>query len=577
MRRARLLALGLTGLLVGPVGLAACGSEDEADASLAGGTLTILATDPPVTLDPGRVNTASDLLLTTRLMQRTLTTYPATDGAEGKEVVADLAEEPGEPNDDATEWTFRLKPDLTYTDGTPITADDIEHAVERTFAPGLDDGLPYARDLLADTEGYTGPFGGGESTDLSSVEATDERTITFRLRQPTWDFPYVVALPQFAPVPADRDTREDYALNPVTSGPYRIVSDGMQRLSLERSDFWTGDDVRHAYPDRVELLSGLAPEEITRRLVASEGSDATSVSGRAAETDAATTMVVSDPEVLERSARGYDGALSYLAMDTTAEPFTDLRVRRAMQYAVDRKAVQDAAGGSVVGGDPTTTILTPQIPGRRGHDAYGAGPTGDPGQAADLLELAGYPDGFATEMVASDSTRDAAVAQAVVDALARSGIQVTLRVLPRAEFLSEIGSPESQPPLVLASWQPDWPSGAAMLPPMFDGRGIRDTGNTNLSQLNSATVDQAMDAAAQIEDDADRNAAWAALDATIMDLAPIVPLLSDKSLYLAGEGVGNVWIHARYGSPDPAAVTVRGPTGGSANPVALGSATRGRA
>ena len=99
---------------------------------------------------------------------------------------------------------------------------------------------------------------------------------------------------------------------------------------------------------------------------------------------------------------------------------------------------------------------------------------------------------------------------------------------------------------------------SAVLPPLFHGRSIREVANTNLSLLDSVALNQVMDATAAMPEAADRNSAWAELDATVMDLAPMVPLLSAKALYLAGSEVGNMFVHVRYGTPDPAALSVVG-------------------
>lgn len=136
------------------MGVAACGGGGGGDeqATQQGGTLYMLQEADFEHLDPARAYVTNSGDFGQRLLTRSLTQYAAGPGKEGHELMPDLAVGTGEPNDDATVWTFTLKEGLKYEDGSPITAADIKYGVERTFAADLPEGPPWARQLLVGGE-----------------------------------------------------------------------------------------------------------------------------------------------------------------------------------------------------------------------------------------------------------------------------------------------------------------------------------------------------------------------------------------------------------------------------------------
>ncbi|CAM5385559.1 ABC transporter substrate-binding protein OS=Streptomyces microflavus OX=1919 GN=Smic_55080 PE=4 SV=1 [Streptomyces microflavus] len=151
--------------LVLAAGAAACGPEDSKGGDSGsgaegkpqkGGTLTVLNSNTQQDFDPARLYTSGGGNIRS-LVFRTLTTRNREDGAEGAQVVPDLATDLGKPNADATVWTYTLKEGLKYEDGTAITSADIKYGIERSFAPELSGGAPYLRDWLIGGADYQGP------------------------------------------------------------------------------------------------------------------------------------------------------------------------------------------------------------------------------------------------------------------------------------------------------------------------------------------------------------------------------------------------------------------------------------
>ncbi|MFF7965898.1 ABC transporter substrate-binding protein [Streptomyces sp. NPDC007903] len=553
--------------LVVAAGAAACGPEDN-DAKGAGGdstphkggTLTVLNAEAQTDFDPARLYTSGGGNVPS-LVFRTLTTRNRENGAEGAKVVPDLATDTGRPNKDATVWTYTLKKGLKYEDGTPITSADIKYGIERSFAPELSGGAPYLRDWLSGAADYQGPY--KDKKGLSAIGTPDDRTIVFRLNKPEGEFPFLATQTQFAPVPRAKDTGTKYEQHPVSSGPYKVVqnqNDG-ERVLLERNPHWSGDDERKAYPDKVDVRSGLDSSVINQRLAASQGADKAAVTTDTNLGPAELARVSGDKSLAARVGTGHFGYTDYIAFNPKVKPFDDPKVRQAISYAVDRSSVINAAGGSALA-EPATTFLPDQKSfGYTPHDLFPAGKSGNAAKAKELLKEAGHPGGLTVTLTHSNSKdfeTSPEIATALQDALKKAGITVKLQGLEDNDYRDKIHSIKTEPGFFLAHWGADWPSGGPFLAPIFDGRQIvKDGANFNTGLLDDTSVNTEIDAINKLTD---LNAAakrWGALDKKIAGQALVVPLFHPVYKRLYGSDVKNIVISDWTGVLDISQVAVK--------------------
>ncbi|MFF9407977.1 ABC transporter substrate-binding protein [Streptomyces anandii] len=506
-----------------------------------GGTLTVLSDQDFAHLDPARNWVMPTMDFGSRLVYRTLTTFKSAPGKAGSEIVPDLATDLGRPSDGGRTWTFTLKPGLKYEDGTPIKAQDVKYNVERSFAPDLAGGPDYAQRYLAGAEGYTGPLRGKH---LDSIRTPDDRTIVFRLRRPVAEFSYTVTLPTFSPVPASREKGVQYDLRPFSSGPYRIDTyERGKKLVLVRNPHWdpATDQVRKAYPDRIVVQQGLKRGQIDDRIIASSGADASAVEWSDMD-PASIAKVLPRPEVKKRLAAEQTGCTDMLALNTSRAPFDDLRLRQAMQYAVDKSAQVTANGGPALN-DIATGYLPPSLTGvRRADFVYGRSAAGDVEKARKLLAEGGTPSGFAATITVS--TGDKTRAEALQQSLSRVGIRLRIQTVDPSVYYDTIGDTEHAPDMAISGWCPDYPSGSTFLPFVFDGRTIREKGNQgNVSQFRDKAVEKRMDEIAAMSDAGRANQAWIDLDPAIQRKSPAVPLLWPRKPLLAGDNIAGAFGH----------------------------------
>ncbi|QWZ06619.1 ABC transporter substrate-binding protein [Nocardioides panacis] len=515
----------------------ACNANSPQESSSSGfhkgGTLTIYSSADEQSFDPAK---SQSLAITSQgLVHRRLTTWDIRPGQEPR-VVPDLATDTGRASDGGRTWTYTLKPGLKFSDGSPITSADIKYGLERSFAPELSGGLGYHKTLLVGGDKYTGPYDGKE---LSSVETPDDRTIVFKLGTAYGDWPWIASMPAFAPVPKSADTKPaTYGNDPVASGPYEVKSSKPgTAVTLVRNPEWSRetDEIRTGGPDTVVFKLSQEDTVAAQQLIADSG-DAKNAFGAGFVPPAQLKQITSNPGAKARLALSKPGALQYLALNNRRPGLKDVRVRRAIEYAVDKRAFQLATGGSQ-GGEIASTLITPGIPGRQDYDLYPADETGDVAKAKSLLAAAGA-ENLQLTLVTANDTGSVAKAEAIQQGLQRAGITVKIEPKDVNVYYDAITDDKGDYDLTVGSWQPDFPSANGNISPLFASNQIGG-GNFNLSRYSVPQVDALIARATGEVDPSVAQRTWAQADRRIMQDAPVVPLLYARNAFLRGSGVQN--------------------------------------
>ncbi|MCQ9386333.1 ABC transporter substrate-binding protein [Brevibacterium sp. 50QC2O2] len=542
MKKSTRTGLSLTSLVAAAaLLLTGCNANDlsgDSDAgqdlgeTQSGGNLTIMQGATDIEWDPAK---SQNLAITTLgLVERRLTTWDAEPGKETK-VVPDLAKDTGTPSKDGKTWTFKLKDGLKYEDGSTITAQDIKYGLERSFSTELSGGLGYHKSLLVGGDDYRGPYSGKH---LDSIKTPDDKTIVFTLKSAFGDFPWIASMPAFAPVPKAKDDIKAYTKKPVASGPYRVAkyTAGNQAV-LERNEHWDKDTdpVRTAGPDTVTFKLGQDITVSAQSLISDSGD---AKNGFSADFVPASQLAQAqqNPAAKDRLVTSGDGALAYLAMNTKRGALKDLKVRQAINYAVDKNAFRVAAGGEIAG-DFASTLITPGIPGRADYDLYQADAAGDVDKAKSLLAESGQKPGKLRLLVKNDQT-NVAQAESIQQSLGRAGIEVSIKSEDQQSLQADATDAKGDYDLYLGSWQPDFPSANGNIQPLFDSSQIGG-GNYNISRYSNKKVDALIKQATEEVDRTKAGQVWAQADKLIMEDAPIVPLIYTKNTFIHGSGVEN--------------------------------------
>lgn len=512
------------------------GPAPEIPGAAAGGTVTVMRETPLARLDPQRIYSFMGLSVS-QLYARRLTTF-ADDGAGKLTLVGDLAETPGtDVHGDCRVWEFRIKENVRFETGAPVTARDIAYGIARSFDLTLSGGPTYLQEWLAGTPQFDQAFdfAADRAALPPGVETPDDRTLRLRFPQAQCDLPFAAALPATAPVPAASDTGLDYDRNPVATGPYRIEGrTGDSELRLVRNPHWdpATDAVRHQYPDRFVLSFGADPVAQTNRIIAAQGPDAAAVSFDGVP-PSLLSRVVGDPALGPRTLRSPTPRLTMLSINTRR--VTDLTVRAALNRSVDRESLVKALGGTSVA-RPLTTLLPPSTIGWRDYDAYPPA----------TVDVSGVPE---LVLAHADDAEGQLAGTSLATGLRAAGFRITTKAVPADTYLIDIQKAGNPWDLYLDSWAPDWPSGAAVLPALYDGRGIKADGSNNgTSYLDARPLDAEFDRILALPID-QQSPQWAALDEKIMrEYAPVVPLYTELTCTVRGPAAGGLFVDSVFGS-----------------------------
>ncbi len=531
-----------------------------------GGTLTFGISNTPDSTDPGNTYYAF-MWNFTRLYGESLVTYKSCPGACGNTIVPGLATSLGQVGDKGLTWTYHLRSGVKFSDGTPVTSQDVKYAVERTYAKSvLPNGPSYFQVLLTDPK-YPGPYKDKtkDKMGLTSVTTPDATTIVFHLAKPFSDFNYVVAIPQTDPVPPSKDTGANYQLNPVSTGPYKFQSYQLNKtLTLVPNTNWNPADDTEAkqLASKIVVSMNVNANDIDNRLMANDLDIDLAGTGVQA---AARAKILASPSLKQSSDDALSGFLWFYYLNTKVKPLNNLACRQAVEYAANKVNLQTAFGGPIAGGDIGSTVMPPNILGYQKFDLYEATtkPTGDVAKAKAALKTCGQPNGFSTNVAyRSDRPKEVAAAQALQQALSQVGIKVTLQGYLSGKYYTNFaGDPTyvhgHNLGISAGGWAADWPDGYGFLDEIANGNAIAPAGNTNIEELNDPAVNALFAKAANTSSVTAKNAIWAQIDHDMMSQATILPIVYAKSLLYRNPNVTNVYVDSYYGMYNYAVLGVK--------------------
>jgi peptide/nickel transport system substrate-binding protein len=380
--------------------LGAAGQPSPAATPQRGGAITIGIAADPDGLDPHKTVAASTFQITRNIYD----TLVQTDAQ--SQIQPDLASSWSATPDGLT-WTFKLRDGVKFHNGRTLTSDDVKFSFERLVSPAPGAASPRA----------------GDYANIKTITTPDPLTVVFELSKPQAAFLSNLAYGWAAIVP--KEAAATLRDKPVGTGPFKFVEwvkDGY--VSLERFDGYFVKD--EPYLDKATFKVITDP---TARLAAL----------RAGEIDVIPELPVQDlVEVRKdpalRTIEVPFNGIQYIALNNKTAPLDNLKVRQALNYAVDKRAVIDTAQFGV--GVPIGSHLPPV------SDYYvdlsNKYPY-DPAKAKQLLTEAGFPNGIEITMILPQPydfhIRNG---QVVADQLGKVGVKVKLETMEWGTWLKQV-------------------------------------------------------------------------------------------------------------------------------------------
>ena len=509
-----------------------------------------------------------------RVFARQLVSYPgSSDITKADTVVADAATNTGTVSSDGLTYTFHLRNGLMWNTAPPraVTSQDFVLGLKRVCDPTLaPNGNPgYYISTIKGFKDFCTPFMNMDPTSsadaraayinghqISGISTPDSSTIVFTLTQPASDFLYILALPFASAAPVEYlKTVPLTPGNPIYSdGPYQVSTYNVgHEIILTRNPEWKQslDSIRHQYPDsidvKLDLAGAAAASEVQQDM-------------QAGTNDLSFNTIVPTSEIPSLEGPTWNPQLGTFPTPGVTNPYLvfnvqspnnggalgNVKVRRALEYAIDKVAMNKIYGGSSIN-EPVNQIIPP---GAQGYVQFNDYPTsknqGDPAKCKSLLQAAGV-----TNLTLKDYYRNngnhLGVFQEVQSDFAKCGVTVTGIPIASGYYGSKgigVKTPDGLKSgnwdITEPGWVPDWfgpENGRAVLPDIVDG--ALNFPGTDWGGYDNPAVDKLVTEALAAKTVSGASALWHQADVKAMADAPIIPFQTQLTALFRSARVHN--------------------------------------
>jgi len=535
-----------------PQGMAVAGAgvwvaaRPFAAATHRGGTLTVVTHWLPQR-DPVLGGGAMDLPAMTAVYDG-LVAMRKSGGTRGFTLVPDLAGRLPLPTDGAKTYTFALRPGVRYSSGVLVRASDFRRGMQRELTVGFN--ATYYDRILGAQRCGSHPRHCRLSAGIVTNDAAG--TVTFHLAQADPDFLYKLALPLAVPVPpgAPSHVVQRAPFLPGT-GPYMISQYRPDKsFTLVRNPHfrqWSYAAQPVGYPDIIRLVHVADPSKQLSAVMA----------GRADLVDLSVNGQSSRGLAVRYPTRLYSSVkvgTNYVFLNTRQPPFNHVTVRRAINYAIDRRhmvrLLDDGPGAAAV----TCQILPADFPGHRPYCPHKTGSKNGTWHGPDMrkaIRLVKASHTTTVPVTVWSYFKDAGEGAYLVRLLKRLGYQATLHTVSADKYYPAIGNPQRKIQIGPTSWGADFPSASTFFFPVLSCRSLSQNPaytNNSAEYCNPGTDKLAREAqAAQPTDLAASRRIWARVDRAVTAQAPWVPVDNYAWTVFVSARAENSQVHPNYG------------------------------
>ncbi|KHF41617.1 glutathione ABC transporter substrate-binding protein [Halalkalibacter okhensis] len=496
----------LSALIISTLVLVGCASEPESGTSEVqeGGSLRVAVLSDATQLDP---HLGADIPSANVYHGKIYETLVTQD--QDMEIQPGLAEE-WERVDDYT-WTFKLREGVTFHDGTDFNAEAVSATIERVLDPEVASTRASLFEMI---------------TEIEVISDYEIKLVT--------EYPFSPLLSNLAhysggiispaTIEADYDGSSSLGENPVGTGPLKFGSwnPGQDIVLINNEEHWGGGMKVD------EVVFKVVPEDLTRLAEVETG-----------EAHIAEPVPTSDLSRIEGSSemslyRSEGLGIDYIGFNMNKEPFDDIRVRQAINLAVDTDAIVEHVYNGV-----GIKAEGPMGPGVWGYHPDIKGYDYDIEEAKRLLAEAGYEDGFETTIWTNDNKERMDITEVVQAQLSEIGIDVNIEVLEWGAYLENTGS--GQHDMFILGWSNMTGDADYNQYYLYHSDTHGDAGNRSF--YHNEEVDRLINEGRQESDLEKRLALYHEAQEIEVEDAPLVLLRHTEYVAAIGNGVEGFWLH----------------------------------
>lgn len=468
-----------------------------------------IAVQEAATLDPMRIEDPAAVLIARQLFEGLTRWDPV------RERVEPAAAESWEVLEKGRRFRFTLRDDMTFHDGTPVTARDFKFAFDRLAEKTSASNIAYT---LERVQGFQETNQLGEANSLSGVKAVDDTTLEITLTDPYYEFPIILTHPGLVPVPAEAVADVDTFLShPIGNGPFEATGEWAPGDTLELRAF---EDFFE--PPGVDGLRFVPYADAAASWVpfVTEAVDVAEIP--ADRIDVAIDRF-GDEGVLPLLA-GY-----YFGFNLESKNLKDENLRRAASLAIDRTSIaRSIYNGTLV---PPRGIVPDGMPGFHSNLCRKLCSYSEEDARRSLRKVPAKKRSLTLEYTEGQPHRK--VAKAVADDLEEIGIEVKVKAFKFPKYLRLLRAGKQG--MFRYGWLAEYPAPAVFLSSLF-----QSTSPDNHAEFTSQRVDKLLDKAAAEKDEEKRGGIYAKAERLILTELPTAPIGNFVTHWAANRRVENI-------------------------------------
>ena len=512
-----------------------------------GGTMRLVARAAAGTVDP-HINYTLQYWGIFQSLYDGLVGFQKAAGGEGFKKVPNIAEAFPEPTNDGKTYVFKIRKGVKFSNGKELGVKDVVASFQRIFKVSS----PTAGGFYSVIVGADKCIKEPKTCTLEGGVIGDEAasTVTINLTRPDAEIFDKLALPHAAILPAETSA-EDNGSNPIPgTGAYMISAyDPNKAMVLDRNPnfkVWSEQAQPDGYPDKVQYDFGLTEEA---QVTAVQNGEADWMFDEP-PADRLAEMGTKNKEQVNITPLT---AWWYVPMNTRMAPFDNVKVRQAVNFAIDRKALVNLFGGPVLA-SPICQVLPPGFPGHEPYCPYTKNPgekwsAPDMEKAKQLVEESGTK-GAKVSIVVEDKTVAKSIGVYLQSVMKDLGYDAELKPISANIQFTYIQNTNNKVQMSVTQWYQDYPAASDFLNILFGCSSFTEGSDSsiNIAGFCDKDIDAKMQAAlAQGVTDPNRaNKEWAAIDKLVTDNAAAAALFTPKHLDFVSKRLGNFQFNSQF-------------------------------